>query len=76
MDSKRATFTPSAFKRAHGKAPTGRGTGTWAFQQTRTYAAFDADLFGEIEFCENSTLTEAMARLRRNGATGLWAILP
>lgn len=71
--ARRATFTASAFERSHGKRPTGRGS--WAFQQTTSFTAFDAELFGEIEFF-NDTLTGAMARMRANGATGLWAILP
>lgn len=71
--ARRATITPSPFKRANGgKAPT--GFGTWAFQATTTYTAFDADLFGEVKTF-TGTLTQAIKALRAEGATGLWAVL-
>jgi hypothetical protein len=52
-------ITTKPYERSHGTTP--RGTGRWAFQATRTWVAFDADLFGEVAFIDG-TFTEAKAQ--------------
>lgn len=70
-------FTAAAFKRSHGRSPSGRGT--WAFQRTDSALAYDYHLYGESEFV-SGTLSEAKAKIhkldRDNGEGRVWAILP
>lgn len=68
-----AEFTAAAFVRSHRRSPKGRGS--WAFQRTVRSTAFDAELFGPIEFF-TGTLTEAKKAARAAGFTGLVAVLP
>lgn len=50
------TVTTSSFVRSHQRQP--RGYGGWAFQQSSSSDAFDADLRGDILFV-SGTYTEA-----------------
>lgn len=67
------SFTSAQFVRAHSKEPKGRGQ--WLFQASSSRAAFhftgEVRCFGGL----NATLTEAKAAAKREGVTGLWAIL-
>ena len=67
-------FTTAAFVRSHGHEP--RGTGSWAFQPSATFKAFDRDLAGEVLFVQG-TLAEAKREARRHFGKGvLLAVLP
>jgi hypothetical protein len=72
----RLEFTSADFVRSHGRTPrSSGGGGSWGFQRSRTEAAFERDLFGEVVWVFG-TLTEAKAKLRAQGATGLWSVCP
>lgn len=70
-------FTNAAFVRSHGRNPSGRGS--WAFQETVDWSAFDRDLRGDVWFAPGScTLTEAKKAAREHfaGCEGILAVLP
>jgi len=73
----KTNFTSAAFLRSHGKEPKGRGS--WMFQQSMTWYAFDKDLTGSIVTAPVSTLSEAKRYMKAQhvGQAGLiWAVLP
>lgn len=57
-------FTERAYVRSHGKAPSRRVRGTWAFQATTSETAYDRDLFGDIFWSDSATLGEAKQAAR------------
>lgn len=74
-------FTSSLFYRVHGKGP--RGRGSWGFQPSRSFTAFDDELItGPVYFAApDSTYSEAKAQARRHyaehGHAGAYiAVLP
>ncbi len=69
-----ANTTTRAFTRSHGTNP--RGQGGWGFQRSTTEQAFDADLFGDMEFFQG-TFTEARRQAERTMTDATWlALLP
>ena len=69
-----ANTTTRAFTRSSGRSP--RGYGSWGFQRSTTEAAYDGDLYGEMEFFQG-TLTEARREAKRTMTNATWlALLP
>lgn len=66
-------FTTAPFVRSHMRQP--RGRGSWAFQRSTGWTAFDRELVGEVRWFQG-TLTEAKRQAVESGMVGLVAVLP
>ncbi len=69
-------FTDAPYFRSHSKHP--RGRGSWAFQETSTEYAYEANMIGDVWFAPGSLLLAQAKKAAREHFAGaeFVAVLP
>lgn len=70
----RTEFTTAAFERSHGHRP--RGSGSWAFQRSTGWTAFDRELVGEVVWVQGTLTAARKEAARLLGNPACVAVLP